>query len=99
MQTFSDELMRLRTAATPGPWECHDRGTNGTYHAALSYYYKDTDPQRGYMEMQDVAYIDLAGERCYGMWNNAAYICAACNAVPELVARIRELEAKQVEGG
>lgn len=26
--------------------------------------------------------------------NNAAYIVAACNAMPELVARIRELEAQ-----
>lgn len=26
--------------------------------------------------------------------DDAAYICAACNAVPELVARIRELEAQ-----
>ena len=26
---------------------------------------------------------------------NAAYICGACNAVPELVARIRELEAQR----
>lgn len=30
--------------------------------------------------------------------NNAAYICAACNAVPELVARIRELEAQIQKG-
>lgn len=26
--------------------------------------------------------------------DDAAYICAACNAVPELVARIRELESQ-----
>lgn len=38
-------------------------------------------------------------QQCHNHDNNLAYIVAACNAVPELVARIRELEAQLREGG
>ena len=33
-------------------------------------------------------------QQCHNLDNNLAYIVAACNAIPELVARIRELEAE-----
>ena len=67
-----DELMRLRVAATPGPWKAEKNHT-------------------AYDSWGDsVCYT----QQCHNHDNNLAYITAACNAVPELVARIRELEAE-----
>ncbi len=71
-----DELLRLRDAAAPLPWEgvkvddlnCFVRTATGGCAAEI-----------------------------YGVWANAAYLFAAANAVPGLVARIRELEAKDAE--
>lgn len=67
-----DELLRLRDAAAPLPWEgvkvddlnCFVRTATGGCAAEI-----------------------------YGVWANAAYLFAAANAVPGLVARVRELEA------
>lgn len=65
-----DELMKLREAATPGPWEhkIDDAFDDPSIHDITPYVASCVKP------------------------DNAAYIVAACNAVPELVARIRELE-------
>ena len=79
MNVNLDELMRLRTDATHGPWKF-------------------------YVQTGRVVHTTLHGKTriiadCVRLYNptgrakkNAAYITAACNAVPELVARIRELE-------
>lgn len=68
-----DELMRLRAAATPGPWKAEKNHT-------------------AYDSWGDsVCYT----QQCHNHDNNLAYITAACNAVPELVARIRELEEQR----
>ena len=84
-----DELMRLHAAATPGPWSvkigdfCSDDGY-GT--VALPYVEANgkticVPTDRGPYDENDE--------------DDAAYIVAACNAVPELVARIRALEAQR----
>ena len=81
-----DELMRLREAATPGPWKVNigDFESEDGYGTVTAPYVEadgkticvpfDRDPE------------DENDE------NDAAYIVAACNSVPELVARIRDLE-------
>lgn len=76
-----DELMKLRDAATPGPWK-HDivsrRDGMGFIWPFSSIENNDGE------EVTDSITS-----------NDAAYIVAACNAIPELVARIRELEAQK----
>lgn len=67
-----DELMRLRYAATPGPWKAEK---NHTAYDSWG---------------ESVCYT----QQCHNHDNNLAYITAACNAVPELVARIRKLESE-----
>ena len=77
-----DELMRLRKAATPGPWKsCTDE----VYVCGELSYYDYVGNAEG---KEVVSRITRVSDE------DGAYICAACNAVPELVARIRELESK-----
>lgn len=81
-----DELMRLHEAATPGPWKVK----NG-----------DFESEDGYGTVT-APYVEADGKTICVPFDrgpdddndedDAAYIVAACNAVPELVARIRELE-------
>lgn len=81
-----DELMRLREAATPGPWK-----------AKIG----DFEYEDGYGTVT-APYVEADGKTiCVPTdrgpdddndESDAAYIVSACNAVPELVARIRELE-------
>lgn len=81
-----DELMRKHAAATPGPWEVKSGEFEG-YEG----YGTVTAP---YVEA-DGKMICVPFDRDPEDENDesdAAYIVAACNAVPELVARIRELE-------
>ena len=81
-----DELMRLHEAATPGPWEVN---------------IGDFESEDGYGTVT-APYVEADGKTICVPFDrgpddendeaDAAYIVAACNAVPELVARIRELE-------
>ena len=83
-----DELMRLREAATPGPWKVN---------------IGDFESEDGYGTVT-APYVEADGKTICVPFDrgpdddndedDAAYIVAACNAVPELVARIRELEAE-----
>ena len=78
-----DELMRLRAAATPGPWYAtHD--INGDIapfvEGATGWVFGE-----GFDPIDGESYMRPS-------FNDLEYIVAACNAVPELVARIRELE-------
>lgn len=82
-----DELERLAAQATPGPWKV------GKGHSAKFVMTYEDIPVRRLVSVidGDKGTCDLArgwDESCA----NAAYIVAACNAVPELIARIRELE-------
>lgn len=85
-----DELMRKHAAATPGPW---------------SVKIGDFESEDGYGTVT-APYVDADGKTICVPFdrdeyendeNDAAYICSACNAVPELVARIRALEAQLYE--
>lgn len=67
-----DELMRLREAATPGPWKHRYAWREDVFSGSI----KNEDGE-------DVSTDNHA---------DAAFICAACNAIPELVQRVRELE-------
>ena len=83
-----DELMRLREAATPGPW---------------SVKIGDFEAEDGYGTVS-ASYVEADGKTICVPFDrgpddendedDTAYIVAACNAVPELVARIRALEAQ-----
>ena len=74
-----DELMRLHDAATPGPWGPNIDGHISSAKGMVCHkvHVYNTPDGREY----DLPYKD-----------DAAYICAACGAVPELVKRVRELE-------
>ena len=84
-----DELMRLHDAATPGPWKVKSG---------------DFESEDGYGTVT-APYVEADGKTICVPFDrgpddendeaDAAYIVAACNAVPELVARIRELEAER----
>lgn len=83
-----DELMRLHAAATPRPW---------------SVKIGDFEAEDGYGTVS-ASYVEADGKTICVPFDrgpddendedDTAYIVAACNAVPELVARIRELEAE-----
>lgn len=75
-----DELMRLHAAATPGPWKI------GAWNGIVA------ESPRGVEWDKALFSVALNAEKTAKA--DAAYICKACNAVPELVQRIRELEAQ-----
>ena len=89
MNVNLDELMRLREAATPGPWEVK---------------IGDFESEDGYGTVT-APYVEADGKTICVPFDrdpddendedDTAYIVAACNAVPKLVARIRELEAQR----
>ena len=73
-----DELMKLREAATPGPW-------------AVAFYTRVCSETK----QKEVASCEEDKVPLKQRENNAAYIVAACNAVPKMVERIMELEAQR----
>lgn len=79
-----DELMRLREAATTGPWKVEE----------VSHVINDTVWFSEIIKTDDGRIDEKIVNQGAGK-ADAAYIVAACNAVPELVARIRELEAQR----
>lgn len=82
-----EELELLRKAATPGPWSVSKQGTNETFHHRIERYYEGK-------EVSDhIAYV---GTNIFGSSYDAAYIVAACNAVPRLVEMIK-LAASRLE--
>ena len=80
-QEWLDELERLRKAATPGPWSKSEQGTNETYHHRIERYYGGKEVP------EHIAYVFLPN--VFGNLHDAAYIVAACNAVPMLVEMLR----------
>ena len=77
-----DELERLREAASPGPWKV------GVWNSIVA------ESAKGVEWDKTLFSVALNSEKTAKA--DAAYIVAACNAVPLLVSRIRELE-KMVE--
>ena len=90
-----DELGRLREAATPGPWICKEGEGFDEDDACIT-----AEEREG---MIDIAKIEYGSPNA-GMEEpfqseqtaNAAYIVAACNAVPRLVKMLK-LEACLLE--
>lgn len=80
-QEWLDELEQLRKAATPGPWSKSEQGTNETYHHRIERYYGGKEVP------EHIAYVFLPN--VFGNLHDAAYIVAACNAVPSLVEMLR----------
>lgn len=81
------ELARLEKAATPGPW------FNPSECVIISCDRPDAVQENGYIcpEVEDPEKPDEWSER---RRINADLICAMRNALPALLARIAELEAK-----
>ena len=80
-QEWLDELSRLSEAATPGPWSKSEQGTNETYRHRIERYYGGKEVP------EHIAYVFLPN--VFGNLHDAAYIVAACNAVPRLVEMLR----------
>ena len=80
-QEWLEELERLRKAATPGPWSKSEQGTNGTYHHRIERYYGGKEVP------EHIDYVFLPN--AFGNLHDAAYIVAACNAVPMLLEMLR----------
>ena len=85
-----DELMRLHAAATPGPWE-----------VKLGDFVDDEEviTLHPYIEVNRQA-ICVPFERGPDDDNeeaDIAFICAACNAVPELIAELKEARAENAD--
>jgi hypothetical protein len=77
-----EELEQLLKAGTPGPWIFHDLRAEREWEGEQSY---SISVGLGFVD--DAKYYPSAP--CF---EDAALICAAINALPELVARVRELE-------
>lgn len=89
-QEWLDELERLRKAATPGPWSKSEQGTDETYHHRIERYYGGKEVP------EHIAYVFLPN--VFGNLHDAAYIVAACNAVPMLVEMLVFLASLASEG-
>ena len=84
-----DELERLAKAATPGPW------TEGRHD--MKSIVEGYPAKYIYSPFQAVAIACGEDVAWHQVICNAEYIVAACNAVPELIARVRELEGRIAE--
>lgn len=85
-QEWLEELEYFAKEATPGPWTKSEQGTNETYHHRIERYYGGKEVP------EHIAYIVLP--HVFGNLNDAAYIVAACNAVPRLVEMVKYLSEK-----
>jgi hypothetical protein len=86
--TKIDELERLAKAATPGPWKDKSFKRNYDWGVICS----------GGKRIAQCTSADVTDERKRVTFEeklaNAAYIAAACNAVPELIAKNRALQER-----
>lgn len=90
VQEWLEGLEYLAKEATPGPWTKSEQGTNETYHHRIERYYGGKEVP------EHIAYIVLPS--VFGNLNDAAYIVAACNAVPRLIEMVKYLsEESRVE--
>ena len=86
MSVDIEKLERLCKAATPGPWKDKSFKRNYDWGVICS----------GGKRIAQCTSADVTDERKRVTFEeklaNAAYIAAACNAVPELIAEIRNLQ-------
>lgn len=83
VQEWLEELEYFAKYATPGPWSESKQGTNETYHHRIERYYGGKEVP------EHIAYVVLPN--VFGNVGDAAYIVAACNAVPRLVEMVKYL--------
>ena len=83
-----EKLMELHDAATPGPWKAKigDFESEDGYGTVTAPYVE--------ADGKTICVPTDRGPDDDNDEDDAAYIVAACNSVPDLVARIRELEAR-----
>ena len=79
-QEWLDELERLRKAATPGPWEAW-RYNAGFVRISTCPLDPDDDEVIKVADSPDITASD------------AAYIVAACNAVPMLIEMVQDMSS------
>ena len=79
------ELQAKAKAATPGPWSKSEQGTNETYHHRIERYYGGKEVP------EHIAYVFLSN--VFGNLHDAAYIVAACNAVPKLIEMVQDMSS------
>lgn len=84
-QEWLDELQAKAKAATPGPWSKSEQGTNETYHHRIERYYGGKEVP------EHIAYVFLSN--VFGNLHDAAYIVAACNAVPRLIEMVQDMSS------
>ena len=84
-QEWLDELQAKAKAATPGPWSKSEQGTNETYHHRIERYYGGKEVP------EHIAYVFLSND--FGNLHDAAYIVAACNAVPKLIEMVQDMSS------
>ena len=85
MSVDIEKLEALAKAATPGPWETET-------------YVVYARNERGNLFPVAETILPIDFDHTYTAHKkDAAYITAACNAVPELIARVRELEKALIE--
>lgn len=86
-QEWLDELERLREAATPGPWAYEHHGDTNECGVGVI-----LDNNNGQISGENSDHTLFVAESIAPEVNsvmNAAYIVAACNAVPRLIKMLR----------
>ena len=93
LRQAAEELRRLATAATPGPWRDHDThlGRYGHTATVLSGERNDTDLRAWLPSMSQDSWDETRN-----VWNDAAYIAAMHPGVGLALAAWLEVEAFRV---
>lgn len=86
-QEWLDELERLRKAATPGPWAYEQHGD--TNECGVGVILDDNNKQISGLNTDTTLFVADAIAPEVASSTDAAYIVAACNAVPRLVEMLR----------
>lgn len=86
-QEWLDELERLRKAATPGPWAYEQHGD--TNECGVGVILDDNNKQISGLNTDTTVFVADAIAPEVASSTDAAYIVAACNAVPRLVEMLR----------
>ena len=88
-QEWLDELERLRKAATPGPWAYEQHGD--TNECGVGVILDDNNKQISGLNTDTTLFVADAIAPEVASSTDAAYIVAACNAVPRLVEMVKYL--------
>lgn len=86
-QEWLDELGRLREAATPGPWAYEQHGD--TEQCGVGVILDDNNEQIFGVNNDTTLFLAESIAPEVNCATNAAYIVAACNALPRLVEMLR----------